>query len=239
MRGEKEALYRYLLKVREKGAMERLQRFKPNPGFQERFLASRKRIRLVTAGNQSGKTHLGSVETAYYALGTHPYKKIRTPNVSFLVTAKPLKDGLEKDLLPKILQVSGSKDIKKIKNNSQGTPTQIIWRNGSTSHLMSAEQEDIVFEGTTIDFAWIDEPVRKAIFTGIWRGMLTTVGHIWMTCTPLDEPWIYEDIYLPGVSGQNQDIEVFEGSSDENLKIEEAQKQSFKNMLSKDQIDAR
>lgn len=141
--------------------------------------------------------------------------------------------------MPKIKSVVGTYDIKRIKNNSNGTPTTIYWRNGSITHLMSAEQDDDKFEGTTIDFVWIDEPVRRNIYIGLKRGMLTTEGHLWMTCTPLDEPWIYEEIYVPWAEGRDSDIEVFEGTSDENDKISKEAKEEFRRRLTADEYDAR
>jgi hypothetical protein len=172
-------------------------------------------------------------------MGVHPYKKVRVPNVGFIVTAKPHAEGIEKDILPKLLQVVGSRDIVTIKNNSRGVPHKIVWRSGSVSFLMSAEQDDIVFEGTTLHHAWLDEPSRREIFIGLKRGMLTTGGHLWYTCTPLEQPWLYDELYLPGISGKDKDIAVFEGSSDENPKITQGEKEEFRSRLSEDEIETR
>jgi len=196
-------------------------------------------VRLLTAGNQSGKTHCGAVEAAHYALGSHPYRTVRVPNRGYIVSAASMKEGIEEIIVPKIRSVVGSNDIKNIKNSSQGMPSKIIWRSGSVTNLMSAEQDDGVFEGKVVDWAWMDEPQRKNIFIGLKRGMLTTGGHLWMTCTPLDEPWIYEDIYIPGKEGNDPDIMVFEGSSDENRFILEENKEEFKKHLTEDELQAR
>jgi len=184
-------------------------------------------------------THVGAVEAAMYALGTHPHKKIRTPNVGVIITAQSMKEGMEKTIMPKLEAVVGSNDIVRIKNNNQGHPTTIYWRTGSVTHLMTAEQKDKEFEGTTVGWCWMDEPMRRNIFIAVKRGMLTTGGHLWMTCTPLDEPWIYEELYIPGKEGTNPDIMCFEGSSDENVRISEAERKEFKALLTKDEIDAR
>ena len=238
-RSQKEDLLKNLLLLRAQRDKNKLSRFKPNPGFQEDFFRSKKRIRLATAGNQSGKTTVGAIESAHYALGTHPHKKIRTPNVGVIVSAQGFKEGIEKIVMPKIRSVVGSQDIIRIKNNTQGIPTEIVWRNGSITHLMSAEQDDKVFEGITLDWVWIDEPVRRSIFIALKRGMLTTGGHLWMSCTPLDEPWIYEEIYMPAKEGRDDSIAVFEGSSDENAYIPEEEKEEFKKRLTSDEIEAR
>lgn len=237
-RARKEALLLNLLHLKAEKDRTRLQRFAPNPGFQEAFFKSVAPIQGAFAGNQSGKTHCGAAKHAHFALGTYQYAKVRTPNVGVVVTAKPLKEGLEKDIVPKFLEVCGSRDFQ-IQNNPQGIPTKLNWRNGSVSYLMSAEQEDIVFEGTPFDHAWLDEPSRRSIFIGIKRGFLTTGGIIWMTCTLLEEPWIFDEIYLPGLEKRDPAIEIFEGSSDENIKISEKQRDEFRKRLTEDEIQTR
>lgn len=218
---------------------ERLKRFKSNPGFQEKFLISNKKNRLITVGNQAGKSTIGAVESAYYALGEHPHKKIRVPNTGIIVTGQGFNTGIQQIIVPKLKQVVGSGDILRIKNNSQGVPIMIEWRSGSITHLMSSEQDDDVFEGTTVDWAWIDEPVRRNIYVALKRGMLTTGGHLWMTCTPLDEPWIFEEFYTPGVNGSDPEIEVFEGTPDQNVYITQEEKDEFRSRLTEDEMEAR
>lgn len=213
--------------------------YKPNPGFQENFVKSRKKIRLCTAGNKSGKTYTCAWESRAYSLGEHHYKKIVTPNIGVIVTAKALKEGIEKDIMPAIESVVGSYDIQQIKNNPQGTPHKIIWKNKSITYLMSAEQDDVVFEGIKLDHAWLDEPSRRSIYIALLRGLMMRQGHIWYSCTPLAEPWLYEEIFLPGVSGKDKDIGVFEGATDENIYLTEEAKNEFFSRLTEEEIEAR
>lgn len=238
-RAGREKLLVYLLEKKQVVDKNRLDFYKPNPGFQEKFFKSKAKVRLVTVGNQAGKSHSGAVEAALIALGKHPHKSIVTPNTGVIVSGQGFKDGIEKVIMPKLNSVVGSNDIRHIKNNTMGIPTKITWRNGSVTHLMSAEQDDKAFEGSTIHYCWIDEPVRRSIFISLKRGFLTTGGILWMTCTPLDEPWIYEDLYVVGKEGKDPEIEVFEGSSDENIHISEKEKNEFKKHLTEDEIDVR
>lgn len=208
-------------------------------GFQERFIRSTAKVRLVTAGNQSGKTTVGAWDHACLQLGEHPFRKIPTPCTAFIVTAKPHAEGIEKEILPKFQQVCGSKDIKDIKNNSRGIPYKIIWRTGSVSYLMSAEQDDMVFEGTPWAHGWNDEPFRREIYVAQKRGLLVSDGPLTWTCTPLEEPWMYEEIYLKGILGQDPDVAIFEGSSDENRRISQKAKEDFFKTLSPDEVETR
>jgi hypothetical protein len=197
-----------------------------------------KKIRMTLTPNQEGKTTIGAYEAACYALGCHPHKHIRIPNTGWIVTAKALKEGVEKDFLPKFEEVVGSRDIQAIKNNAQGVPYKIIWRTGSVSYMMSAEQNDKVFEGSTIDWAWFDEPFRREIFVAVRRGLMKAGGHLWWTMTPLDEPWIYESLYEKGVEG-HPDIDVFEGDPGENKHIKDEDRESFWSTLTEDELQSR
>lgn len=196
-------------------------------------------MRLATAGNQSGKTTVGAWDHACLALGCHPFRKVPVPNTGFIVTAKPHSEGIEKEILPKLLEVCGSRDIVEIKNNSRGIPYKIIWRTGSVSYLLSAEQDDMVFEGTTWHHGWCDEPFRREIYVALKRGLLVNDGPLSWTCTPLEEPWMYEEIYLRGITGEDPDIAIFEGSSDENKRISQKAKDDFFKTLSPDEIETR
>ena len=238
-RQELERLARKLMELEAEQEVHKLESIKPNPGFQEAFIKSKARIRLCSCGNQIGKTYIAAYEHACFALGRHPHKEIKIPNRGLIVTAKSFKDGIQDEVVPALQKVCGSRDIERIKNSPQGIPTTIYWKGGSVTYLMSAEQDDVAFESKTLHHAWFDEPMRRAIYIGVSRGMLTTGGSIWFTCTPLDEPWMYDEIYMPGKSGKNPMIEVFEGASDENVAISKEEKTRFFSQLTQDEIETR
>lgn len=235
-RGEKEELLHSLL-MKERLLLEN-KKFVPNEGFQERFYRSRKRLRFCFAGNQSGKTTVGARELRDLALGVHPYKKVRVPNISFIVSGQGFQTGIVKTIVPKLREISGLSDIKRIKNNSQGIPVEIQWKNGSITHLMSTDQDDMSFEGTTFDFGWIDEPVRRDIFVGLWRGVMARGGMIFFTGTALEEPWLYDEIYLKWKNGDPL-IECFEGSSYENKAVSVDKIKEFESLLTSDEKETR
>lgn len=182
---------------------------------------------------------MGGVEHARYALGEHPFKKIRIPNIGVIVTAKSFKDGIQNEIIPKLQEVCGSSDIIDVKKAPNGIPDRIIWRTNSITYLMSAEQDDVAFESKTFDHVWIDEPVRRKIFVGLRRGLMKSGGHLWITATLLDEPWIFEELYQPGISGLNSDIEVFTGSTDENVHISEKNRNAFFSSLTEEEVETR
>jgi len=136
------------------------------------------------------------------------------------------------------MELVGSRDISAIKKNSQGIPYKIIWRTGSVTFLLSAEQDDKVFEGSTIDYAAFDEPFRRHIYIATRRGLLKAGGHIWWSMTPLDEPWVYDELYQKWREG-HQEIEIFEGKEGENVTVSKEERDSFKDSLYDDEIETR
>lgn len=173
------------------------------------------------------------------ALGEHPYKKVRVPNRGTVVSAKSYKDGIEDEIIPKFKEFVGSYDIRRFIKDKSGRPMTIEWRSGSITHLMSAEQDDVAFESKTLDWIWLDEPMRRHIYIALMRGLMKAEGLIWITATPLEEPWMYDEIYLPGVTGEDKDIEIFEGVGDENVHVSIEGRETFYKRLTADEIEAR
>lgn len=172
-------------------------------------------------------------------MGLHPSIRVKAPNSGAIVSGQTYKSGIEKTIIPKLFEVCGDK-IFTLKNNTQGVPTKIVWCNGSVTYLMSIEQPTMAFEGTPLDWVWCDEPPKREIFVALWRGLMKSGGPMMITATPLDEPWIYDEIYVPGVGGTNKLIEVFEGSTYENIKyLGEKNIKDFESKLTSDEHDAR
>ena len=64
-------------------------------------------------------------------------------------------------------------------------------------HLQSFEQHPDSFEGPVWDGVWIDEPPPQRIFNAIRRGCIAKKGWIWITATPIKEPWMRDVIVRP------------------------------------------
>jgi hypothetical protein len=74
---------------------------------------------------------------------------------------------------------------------------------------------------------------------GLSRGLMESDGHWWWTATLLDEPWIYEEIYLPGREHKNKNLAVFEGTTDENIHLSDEAKEEFFSKLTDEEIEIR
>ena len=179
-------------------------RFNPH-AKQELFHSSKAHIRLFTGGNRSGKTTSGALEGISFALGYRPwlskadidyYTPMKTPTIGriicedFTATASGVIVQKLHDWLPDgVLK-------KKPKRNQQGVEVYFEFVNGSVFDIMTNEQEDSVFESKALDWAWCDEPPRRPVYIGTSRGLVDTGGFMWLTMTPLKEPWIYDEIQL-------------------------------------------
>ena len=209
--------------------------YKPQPQ-QVPFHKSGKKIRLVAGSNQSGKSVAGCVEGLWLALGIHPYKKMQIPNKGRVIAAD-LTQGIGEIIqsqldkwLPKN-ELAGSP-----KKGPTGVISKLKFKNGSSIDFLSNEQEDKAFEGWVGNWVWGDEPMRRNVYTACLRGLMSRKGMLWITMTPLTEPWIYDEIF---VKGGNADIDVFHLDIKKNFHISAEEVRKFEEHLTPEEREAR
>ena len=170
------------------------------------FHKCKKRIRWVFGGNRSGKTECGAVEAIWLLRGIHPYRKNRPDVFGWAVS---LSQQVQRDVaqskilkyLPKswiedITMLSGRKDAP-----ASGIIDQIKIKNVfggiSTLGFKSCDQGREKFQGSSLDFVWIDEEPPKDIYDECLMRVMDRRGDIFGTMTPLKgETFIYNEIYL-------------------------------------------
>lgn len=214
----------------------RLIYYKPQE-YQKGFHESNVKIRAVFGGNKSGKTTVGVVEGLQIALGIHPTKKIRTPN-SGRIVATDFQKGIGEDIqeqldiwLPKYeVRADG------IKKSPAGYITKIFFKNGSKIDFMSYEQEVKLFEGGSKHWYLFNEPPPRDIFIASQRGLISTNGICWICATPLDQPWMYDEIFL---KADKKNIEVFNFDIRDNKYLTEEAIKEFEDKLTDDEKEAR
>ncbi len=180
----------------------------PNDG-QLAFHKSDKKVRLITGGNQSGKTIAGAVEFVWRLSGTHPFQKCNVPVRGRIISSLGFEEGANQVIIPKLMEWMPDGLIKKVKNNSMGIPAHFELVNGSVFDILSGEQDKKVFEGWTGHICWIDEPPPRYAYEATRRGLMKNRGSLWMTMTPLSEPWIYNELWQPWSAGDRPDVECF------------------------------
>src|SRR3990172_980731 len=84
--------------------------YKPQ-SHQDKFHKSLKKLRLITGGNQSGKTMATTTEGIQLSLGLHPYRKIRVPNKGRVV-ASDLQKGIGEVIEEKYIKYAPKSEIQ-------------------------------------------------------------------------------------------------------------------------------
>jgi hypothetical protein len=179
---------------------------------------------LVLGSNRSGKTVWGVNEAIAHSLGyrpwlpeSHPQRIVRlangepipVPNIGRII-AQNYQQAIQQTIFPK-LQEWAPAGWYKVKRDNRGIPTEIRWKNGSIIYLMSNDQDDMAFEGTNGHWAWADEPIDYKKYVGLKRGLVDFSGHMWMTMTPLTQPWIH-DIIVSRANDADGRVKLFKFS---------------------------
>lgn len=180
--------------------------FKPYPK-QKEFLAlgATKRERLLIAGNQNGKTHIGAYEAACHMTGLYPdgWKGRRwdRPTKGWIAgeTSLVVRDVQQKKLCgePGVTDLFGSgmipKDLFTDKPSLARGITdaydtiQVRHVSGGTSvaRFKSYEQGRTKFQGETLDWLWFDEEPPEDVYAEGLTRTVATRGMVFMTFTPL------------------------------------------------------
>ena len=167
----------------------------PNP-MQYKAHQSKARIIIYSGGNRSGKSSLGAVELAWHVTKKYPEwfpkeRRYRGPIKAVVVCDANQK--IEKVIEPKVREYL-PRDFVKSRRVLGGYLNRLNCVDGSTVDFLSAEQNDMAFEGADWDFYWGDEPQKKRHFDAIMRGLIDRGGRVLLTFTPLVEPWMKEEL---------------------------------------------
>jgi len=230
----------------------RLLFFKPNPVQKNFFECPGRtrlpRVRLMIGGNRIGKTHAGVLEAISFAHGERMWDgtklPVKVPNRGRIIASSYL-DGIKKVIEPKLKELipvemlKGGSWEKGSKIGQQGSLVQVNFANGSWFDLMSTEQDSMKFEGADLDWAWPDEPYPRDHHIATMRGLLDRSGFMWLTLTPLTEPWLKTELY--DMATQSDDYYVAEGSTYDNVGfgITKEAIEFFRATLNADEIEAR
>lgn len=180
--------------------------------------ASRARLRIVSGGNRSGKSHFNVAEGAAYALGYRPWvlrelglpipekpwdRPSSLPQEALCFTVAGVRipvpnvgfmvtgQSMKKGIGETVypkLRQLLGSFIVKEHMSHAGVPADVTLKNGSRIVFGSAEQSTLAFESTNYAWTAIDEPIPRRVYVGISRGSIDQFAPIWMTFTPIG-PW--------------------------------------------------
>jgi phage terminase large subunit-like protein len=136
-------------------------------------------------------------------------------------------------LIPKSYLVNGSWE-----DSYDKELRTLTFANGSTTEILTYEQDLEKFAGTSRHWIWYDEEPPKEIFTECSLRLLDTAGHWWLTMTPVEGmTWTYDEVYAQ--YGLDPYLLVIEVDMDDNPYLTEEGKQLALSGLSQEDLDAR
>lgn len=220
---------------REVADLERASRFlnfKPLP-FQRPWFASEAPIRAILCGNQLGKSTAGAIEVVSACLGlrpialggTHAGGKWPTDTrvgVRVLAAGETFDVGLRDTIVPKLKSFITADMLEgKPKKNAFQVDAGWKFKSGAELILMSYQQAAASFEGAQWDVVWFDEPPPRDVFNAVRRGCMARDGKIFITATPLKEPWLWDDLILPSRDPEHPShgsVDYFQADMHENCR---------------------
>ena len=157
--------------------------------------------RLFMAGNRSGKSVSGAVESAMHATGIYPDwwegKRFTKPTKGWAGgdTSQTVRDTVQKELMgppgalgtgtiPRELIVRAYKK-QGIPNGIEMVEVQHVSGGISTIGFKSYEQGRKAFQGTAQDWIWLDEECPEDVYSESLFRTMTTQGIVYVTFTPL------------------------------------------------------
>lgn len=203
---------------------------------QDDFHRSEAKIRLVTGGNRSGKSECGIIEAIWHALGTHPYKKIKTPNSGWIVSLDfPTSRDVAEQKLRRWLPPY---EIKKWDEQERN----VYLRNGSVIGLKSCDQDVNKFGGSAKHWIYFDEePTGERGYRIYQECLMRTIdfrGKVWFTMTPvLGMSWSFDELYER--AAYDKDIFVVSIETYENPFLNRDEIDNMAKKFSKEELDMR
>lgn len=212
--------------LKQQIARPNLYAYKPHKK-QYQFHTNDKHTRLYIGGNRSGKTVGGAVETCYWLMKKHPYRRLPLPEepIRGRAVAVDFNYGVDILMIPEISRwlppsflINGSWEDSYNKDHRL-----LTLANKSTLEFRSYEQDLDKHAGASRHFIWFDEEPPNHIYNENQMRILDTHGYIWVTMTPVEGlTWTYEGLYLKGIENPEGDIGIIEIDTNENPHLSQA-----------------
>lgn len=157
--------------------------------------------RGMFGGNQSSKTFTGTMEDAFHFCNVYPSwypKAMKLPrlNVGRIIVkdmphsvAEVIEPALMRAIHPRFIAPNGRK------TNNKGFLTKLIGVTGAKIDIVTHDMDTMALEGWQGHWAHFDEPPPRDKWVATLRGLVRNQGRWWITCTPLSEPWMYDEVY--------------------------------------------
>ena len=206
------------------------------------FHQSKANGRLFIGGNRSGKTVGGVVEDVWFSQGQHPYRELPPPPLHGRIVTVSRSEGINQLIIPELQKwLSPSMLVNGAWEDSYNkTDKVLVLSNGSKIDLMTFEQEQEKFAGTSRNWCHFDEEPPKNIWEECKMRLLDVDGSWFITMTPvLGMTWVYYEIYEKVQAGEEKEVFIIEVDTDENPHLSEAGKQRVFGGLSEKDLEYR
>ena len=212
--------------------------YEPNPKLGV-FHKAVNPIRAIFGGNRSGKTTAGGMEFLFHVTGAYPEwypKEMRYAYpIKGRIVATDYQKGVGEVIIPFLEEWLDMSLIARKIRNPLGIPVKWILKNGSVFDILTYEQSVEAFEGWKGHIAWFDEPPPRDKYIATLRGLVDYKGRAWLTLTPLNQPWIYDEIYAKN----DKRIKVVTTDMRDNPHLTEEAIKDFEANLTEEEKEAR
>lgn len=167
---------------------------------QKLFHCAPNKIRAVFGGNRSGKSEMGVNEAKFHATGVYPdwyptENRFTGPTKGRIVVTD-FKAASREVIEPKLKRWFGEAICKIERSMGNLSKVHVTHITGgiSTFDVMTHEQDTNQFEGWAGHWVWFDEPPPRDKYIACLRGMVDYGGRMWITATPITQPWLFDEI---------------------------------------------
>jgi len=111
----------------------------------------------------------------------------------------------------------------RVQRGQYSVPVRFVAPNGTEVIFGSGEQSTMAFEGIDLDAVLNDEPIPRAFWAPIWRGLTDRHGLVFFSMTPIgaNAPWVHTELLA------REDCAFITGSIWSNPNINDESKQEF------------
>jgi phage terminase large subunit-like protein len=176
--------------------------------MQEIFHSSDAMGRAIIAANKTGKTRGGVIEDWWTAIGRHPYRKAKAPNIGWIISQDHSQSrgsirgyGKQKGDAPdqfaeftRWLPLFG----KYVADTNQQKRI-ITFKNGSVIEFKSSASGYEAFQSAKIDWAHFDEMPDEQVFDETMLRLVDRLGKWWLTATATEgiACWSFNKLWTP------------------------------------------
>jgi phage terminase large subunit-like protein len=191
-------------------------KYQPNAG-QLPVHQSKKDLRFVFSGNGAGKTTLLVNEIHWAATGVNPITGERSPVPAKIILVVDNSKKIDEVVLPEWRKWHLLKD-EWLRREGKPYTSKIVYDNGSTISIYSAEADPMSFEGVQATHVFVDEPISRNLYVALRRSLrIKNMPKKLLFCgTAISEAWLRRDIYEPWSKGELFEAECFRVGTESN-----------------------